>query len=194
MIPIILETDRLLLKLLNKDSAAIVLSFYEDNKTLFEPWEPVRSQNFYTLPYQKASLSAEHNQMAEGKLLRFWLFLKENPEELIGSVCFQNLLREPYYSCTLGYKLSHRFLHQGYAREGVSKAIDFMFEEINMHRIEAYIMPGNTPSHRLINRLGFEYEGTALSYARIGGAWSDHMQYALINPKDSSPTGPTPNH
>lgn len=193
MIPIILETDRLLLKLLNKDNATMVLSFYEDNKTLFEPWEPIRSHNFYTLPYQKASLTAEHNQMAEGKLLRFWLFLKENPEEIIGSVCFQNLLKEPYHSCTLGYKLSHRFLHRGYATEGIRKAINYMFEENLMHRIEAYIMPGNTPSHRLINRLGFEYEGTALSYARIGGIWSDHMQYALINPRDlSSPdTHPT---
>jgi ribosomal-protein-alanine N-acetyltransferase len=51
-----------------------------------------------------------------------------------------------------------------------------------MHRIDAFIMPNNLASLRLIKRLSFEYEGTAISFAKICGEWTDHMHYALINP------------
>jgi ribosomal-protein-alanine N-acetyltransferase len=162
----------------------MVLSCYEDNKALFEPWEPNRSVNFYTLSYHKASLTAEYNQMAEGKLIRYWVFLKDNPEEIIGSLCFQNILKEPYQSCTLGYKFSHRYLHRGYAQESIQKGIETIFEDFHLHRIEAYIIPYNEPSLHLIERLSFQYEGLSSSYARIKGVWTDHSRYALINPKD----------
>jgi len=178
------ETDRLILKTINKEAATMVLSFYENNKSHFEPWEPKRSDNFYTLSYQKASLTAEYNQMTEGKLLRYWVFLKDNPEEIIGSVCFQNFLGEPYHSCSLGYKFNHKHLHQGYAQEGIGKGIKLMFNERKLHRIEAFILPNNKPSIKLIERLSFCYEGISNSFARIDGIWTDHKRYALINPID----------
>ena len=176
------ETDRLIIKTLNKDAAPMVLTFYRDNKSLFEPWEPKRSFNFYTLSYQKASLTAEQNQMSEGKLLRYWVFIKDNPEEIIGSICFQNILREPYHSCCIGYKFDHKYLHQGYAEESIKKCIEAIFWEHHIHRIEALIMPTNEPSLRLIDRLSFTYEGISYSYARIGGSFMDHKRYSLINP------------
>ena len=47
------ETDRLLFKILKPSAAKDVLSFYERNKTVFEPVEPVRPEHFYTPDYQK---------------------------------------------------------------------------------------------------------------------------------------------
>lgn len=179
--PVVYETSRLFLRRLQKDSADLVLNFYEKNKTIFEPWEPKRADNFYTLPYQKASLSAEHYQMAEGKLLRFWVFLKDHPEEIIGSFCFQNFLRAPYQSCSLGYKFDQRFHHQGFAYESILKGIEILFDTYPIHRIEAYIMPSNLPSIRLIERLDFHYEGLSSSFANINGQWSDHKRFAFIN-------------
>ncbi len=178
------ETDRLILKTLKKDDAAMVLSFYEDNKSHFEPWEPLRDPNFYTLPYHRTSLTVEHNLMSEGKHIRYWIFLKDNPHEIIGCFCFQNLLKEPYRSCCLGYKLSNRHLHQGYALEALTKGIDVLFQEHRIHRIEAFVMPENKPSRHLLRHLGFQNEGLSYSYARVQGVWTDHCRYALINPHD----------
>jgi ribosomal-protein-alanine N-acetyltransferase len=59
-----------------------------------------------------------------------------------------------------------------------------MFSDYHMHRIDAYIMPNNNASLRLIKRLSFEYEGLSSSFARIGGRWTDHMHFALVNPLD----------
>ncbi len=177
------ESNRLLYKVLNKNYASPVLSFYEDNKSNFEPWEPKREDNFYTLPYQRASLIVENNLITEGKLLRLWAFLKDNPDEIVGCVCFQNILREPYRSCSLGYKISYKYLHQGYAYEALNKCIDILFAEYPIHRIEAYIMENNEPSMRLIERLSFHYEGLSYDYARIRGIWTNHRRYSLINPR-----------
>lgn len=178
------ETDRLILKILNKDAAPLVLSFYEENHSFFEPWEPKKSANFYSIYYQKASLSAQYHQMAEGKLLRYWIFLKDNPNEIVGTFCFQNFLKEPYQCCTLGYKFSQKYTRQGYAQESISKGLELVMKDYHIHRIEAYIMPSNEPSLRLIQRLGFHNEGISYSYAKVNGSWSDHRRYSLINYKD----------
>jgi ribosomal-protein-alanine N-acetyltransferase len=178
------STDRLILKTLTPEAAPMVLDFYEYNRTLFEVWEPKRAENFYTLSYQKASLSAEYHQMTDGKLLRYWVFLKEVPEEIIGTVCFQNYQKAPYHCCSLGYKFSRSHHHCGYAYESIQKAIDLIFNNYHIHRLEAFIMPNNGPSLRLIERLSFLYEGMSGSYALINGSWEDHKRYALINPKD----------
>lgn len=177
-------TDRLVLKVLRKDAAAKVLHFYDSNRSIFEPWEPARSNNFYTLHYQKALLNAEYNLMLDRKLLRYWVFLKENSEEIVGTICFQNFLREPYLSCSLGYKFSSKYHHQGFAYESISKAIQIIFQEKRIHRIEAYIMPNNEPSIGLIEKLNFQYEGISYSYAKINGIWQDHKRYSYINPDD----------
>lgn len=175
------ETERLYLKTLTKDAAPMVLAFYEDNRSFFEQWEPKRATNFYTLYYQKASLSAEYHMMADGKLLRYWIFLKDAPDKIVGSVCFQNFLKEPYQSCSVGYKFGQNYNHQGYALESLRKGIDIMVNEYYIHRIEAFIMPNNEPSLRLVERLDFIYEGISYSYANINGSWSDHKRYAFIN-------------
>lgn len=178
------ETTRLLIKQLHKESADLVLRFYEENKSAFESWEPKRANLFYTLPYQKASLSAEYHQMLEGKLIRYWIFLKDHPEEIIGSFCFQNFLRGPYQSCSIGYKLSEKYQHRGYALESIEKGLELLFEELPIHRVEAYIMPNNQPSIHLIEKLNFIFEGISYSYANVNGTWSDHLRYSYINPRD----------
>lgn len=178
------ETHRLRLSILHENAASMVLSFYEDNKTVFEPWEPKRADNFYTLSYQKASLSAEYQQMLETKSVRYWVFLKDYPDTIIGSVCFHNILRGSYQSCSLGYKFNQQYRQQGFAFESIQKTIEIMYLEYHIHRIEAFIMPTNHPSLRLIEKLNFYYEGISYSYANINGFWSDHKRYALINPRD----------
>ena len=104
--------------------------------------------------------------------------------EIIGTLCFQNMIKEPYYSCCLGYKFSLKYQHLGYAQESLRKCIEIMFEEYHMHRLEAHIMQENQASLRLIERLSFQKEGVASSFARINGVWTDHLSYSLINPKD----------
>ena len=54
------------------------------------------------------------------------------------------------------------------------------FGRLGLHRVEANIQPGNTPSLRLVRRAGFTREGFSRRYLKIGGRWRDHERWALL--------------
>ncbi|WP_167957160.1 GNAT family N-acetyltransferase [Anaerosporobacter faecicola] len=176
------ETNRLQLRVLTSSYAEEVLAFYEENKDYFNRWEPDRVRLFYTKDFHRANLVYEYNETVKLHFLRFWLFEKTNPEKIIGSICFQNFQKGSLMTCTVGYKLDHRYTGRGYATEALEKALSVVFNELGFHRIEALIHPMNEPSIELAERLHFEFEGIAKSCIRLNKKWTDHLRYALINP------------
>jgi [ribosomal protein S5]-alanine N-acetyltransferase len=64
--------------------------------------------------------------------------------------------------------------------EGLSLVLDDAFRRRRLHRLEANIQPGNTPSIRLVRRLGFRREGYSARYLRIAGRWRDHERWAIL--------------
>lgn len=173
-------TNRLILSVLHTNEADKVLAFYERNKEHFEPWESERDPNFYTISFQRLTLSMEYNLFLQSKLLRFWIFHRDDPQTIIGSVNFYNIVRGSCCTCQLGYKLDHEHTGFGYAQESIQASMGILFEEYNMHRIEANIMPSNLKSIKVIENLGFNYEGLAKSSLKIKGSWEDHARYAYI--------------
>ena len=174
------ETDRMTLRLLHESSVAEVLDFYTRNKDIFEPWEPDRPLNFYTPEYQQALLKCEFELAVKMNAVRFWIFTKEQPEKIIGTVSFQNVTRSVFQSCCIGYKLDANYRHQGYAREAIAAAISIIANELQIHRIEAFVSPDNLPSIRLLEHLGFTYEGIRRSCIYLHSNWTDHLQYSFI--------------
>lgn len=178
---ILCETSRLIFATLGPSYSGQVLDFYNKNREHFEPWDPDRDPNFYTIPFQHATLTMESRLLALGKSFRLWMLQKEEPHAIVGSVNFYNITYNIYHSCQIGYKISSEYLGQGYAYEGVAKGIElFRIKFPRMRRIEANIMPSNISSIGLIEKLGFEYEGFARSNIRINGSWEDHLRYALL--------------
>lgn len=176
------ETERLLLRLLYEDSAKDVLDFYQRNQAIFEHIEPDRPDHFYSLEYQAALLRCEFQLAAKKNGVRFWIFPKNEPQKIIGTVSFQNILRSVYQSCQIGYKFDTGYWHQGFAFESIQKAISIVFQEFGLHRIEALVLPDNAPSIRLLDRLGFEQEGICRSCIYLHSSWADHLRYSFINP------------
>lgn len=175
------ETDRLILEICTPDFCDEVLQFYKDNASIFQPHDPICPTNYYTSQYQYNALSVEYNAFLEKKGVRFYLFEKMNPTKIIGTISFTNRTHSFLESAVVGYKLDKNYQHRGYAFEALQKGIEIMFYEEQLHRLCAYIMPGNQPSINLIQRLYFSYEGIAREYALIQGKWEDHYQYSLIN-------------
>lgn len=175
------ETDRLILQIISPNYAEQVLNFYENNMDIFEPYEPTRPDNFYTKSYQKALLTCEYNAVIKLQNVRFWVFKKDDPDKIIGTVSFSNIQPYIYSSCNIGYKFDKNYQHQGFALESLNKLIEVIFNDYNLHRIKAYIMPNNIPSKKLIERAGFTLEGIARKNIFIREIWEDHEQYSLIN-------------
>lgn len=178
------ETERLFLKILapTSQNAVSVLDFYMNNQELFERFEPLRPEKFYTKAYQKNCLVFEYNSMLSKTTIRFWLYEKHNPEKIIGTVSFSNIQRGPLSCCTIGYKMDSEYHQQGYCYEALKKAISLISHSLHIHRFVAYILPDNIPSKNLIQKAGFEYEGIARKSIMIGSSFEDHEQYSYINP------------
>jgi ribosomal-protein-alanine N-acetyltransferase len=63
----------------------------------------------------------------------------------------------------------------------VRAVIPFVFDSLELHRMEAACLPSNVASIRLLERTGFVREGLARRYLRINGVWQDHLLYALLD-------------
>ncbi|MBR5338045.1 MAG: GNAT family N-acetyltransferase [Lachnospiraceae bacterium] len=174
-----LYTERLILKILDESAAGDVVDFYVENPE-FEKYEPKRVFNFYTNNYMASTMKYEREVIEKKLGLRFWIFEKESPYKIIGTVSFQNVMRNVYKSCQLGYKIHKAYQQKGYATEAVGFACRVAFRELDVHRIEAYTMPENIPSARLLEKLGFSYEGIARQKAEVNGKWADHMIFSLL--------------
>ncbi|HEU5102160.1 MAG TPA: GNAT family N-acetyltransferase [Roseiflexaceae bacterium] len=178
-----LHTERLVLKVLGPDFAQQSLEYYTRNRAFLAEWNPLPTADFYTLPYHQERLRAEFSMIAEGRMARFWLFKRTDAAytTAIGNIAFNNIVRGAFQSCHLGYQLDEREINQGFITEALRRAIDYAFEDLQLHRIEANIMPRNQRSRRVVEKLGFVEEGLARQYLKINGVWEDHIHYVLLN-------------
>lgn len=176
-----LQTERLILQVEDCQKAADVLALYENNKELFERFEPTRPTNFYTLDFQATFMDIEYKDTVKGTTLRYYIYRKDQPNTIIGSVNFSNIKHGPFSSATIGYKMDAAYHNQGYAVEACRAAIDVLFHNYKIHRIEARVAPDNIPSIKVLERLGFTFEGIEYSSVEIRGEFKDHYRYGLIS-------------
>lgn len=81
----------------------------------------------------------------------------------------------------LGWALRSEETGKGYATEAVEAAIQICFEDLRLHRVTADCFVGNTPSYRLMERVGMRREQHALKDAlHPSGEWMDGYGYALL--------------
>lgn len=174
------KTERLDLKTAKEVSVESILDYYRDNKRFLEPFEPKREDSFLTFRQQSLDLYNDVFHLEHGSALKLFLSLKDTTK-IIGILNFSQIIMGPFKSCYLGYSLLEKKQGFGYMSEAVKKGIQIMFEEYDLHRIEANVMPTNAPSVKLLKKLSFAYEGTAKSYLCINGIWEDHDHYTLLN-------------
>lgn len=176
------ETDRLILKVLDGTYAEQVLDYYIRNKNFLKEWEPKRSDEFYTVETHENQLKKDLKEIEEKRAFRLWIFKKgDTSSRIIGTVAFNHIIWGSFLSCIAGYKLDNEEMNKGYITEALRKGIDIMFNEYKLHRIEANILPRNTRSLRVVEKLGFYNEGTAFKYLNINGKWEDHIHMVLRN-------------
>jgi [ribosomal protein S5]-alanine N-acetyltransferase len=72
--------------------------------------------------------------------------------------------REAFDEHELGYALGKAFWGRGYATETARAVVRYGFEQANLDRIFAVVVPENTPSWRILERLGFIYEKDVTHY------------------------------
>ena len=107
------------------------------------------------------------------------IVLKETTNEVIGDIGIRFFGKENK-QVELGYTLSHLHQNKGFASEAIGNVIDFLFTDLNKHRIVLSIDPENKASIKLAVRLGFREEGNFVKSLFFKNQWVDDLVYALL--------------
>lgn len=184
--PMTLSSERLLLSTLGPEAAQQVLDYLVRNEEFSRPWNPLPAPDYFTLETQRVRLEREQYMRAGQNQYRFWLFARDDTQRrhILGDLALSNIVWGAFLSCHLGYKIDERAGGQGYMTEAVRVLVDYAFETLRLHRIEANIMPRNTRSRRVVEKLGFVSEGVSRAYLKINGVWEDHIHYVILSPHE----------
>ena len=90
-----------------------------------------------------------------------------------------SIQRGPFQSGVIGYWIDEALAGRGLVPEAVVVTLRFAFEAISLHRVEIAIIPRNTASRRVVEKLGIREEGIAQRYLEIDGVWEDHVRYGI---------------
>ena len=82
--------------------------------------------------------------------------------------------------CEIGFMLARPHWGRGLMQEALPAVLDYAFDVMDMHRIEADVDPRNTASSRLLERLGFRHEGRLRERWFVNGEVCDSDYYGLL--------------
>lgn len=182
------RTARLLVRAATVGDAAALAGYRNDPETArYQSW---------AMPYGIAdALELIAGQAgSDGPPVDDWLqlALDDGHGALIGDVGVH--LLDDGRTAEIGYTLAPAARGVGLATEAVGGVVDRLFELTGVHRIEATIDPDNYASARVLERLGFRYEGRAVQAVQVRGQWCDEDRYALLAADRAAwlarPTGP----
>lgn len=150
------------------------------NEAWLVPWEPQRHPSMPDpardrRAFENRCLARDRERSAD-HAYPFAVFFGRS---LVGEVNINNVTRGALQSGTVGYWIDQRFAGQGLIAEAVAVVMRYAFEHLNLHRLEICIVPRNTNSRRVMEKLTIREEGTALRFLEIAGTWEDHVRYAI---------------
>lgn len=152
-------------------------------RAAIEPYEPLWPDDCLSAEFFKKRLARQISDWQAGRCYSFLLFSQKGTidaqEHLIGGININNVVRGAAWFASAGYWLAPVHHGNGYMGEGLALVLDFAFNEIGLHRMNASCLPENTPSLRLLERTGFREEGLAPRYLKIAGEWRDHKLFGL---------------
>lgn len=154
-----------------------LLEYYKKNKNYLAPFEPVRDSSFYKLETQRNLLNESYKQLLNGTTIDMGIF---KDDKLIGKIKLSNIIYGSLKSGVLGYSLDEDEQGKGYMRESVSIFLKYVFNECNLHRVEASVLVDNIRSRKVLEHMGFKLVGINEKYLLVNGKWQDHATYYII--------------
>lgn len=107
-------------------------------------------------------------------------FVIEVDGEFAGQLNVSSITWGALQSATLGYWIAERFAGRGATPTATALATDYCLFDMGLHRVEVCIRPENAPSLRVVEKLGFRFEGIRRRYIYIDSDWRDHLCFAVV--------------
>jgi [ribosomal protein S5]-alanine N-acetyltransferase len=124
----------------------------------------------------EARCAARQRERMLGTGFGFGIFVNG---DFAGEINLNSIQRGPFQNAYVGYWIDEKHAGQAFMAESVVAVVRFAFDELHLHRVQIAIIPRNTNSRRVMEKLCIRDEGVAQRYLEINGVWEDHVRYAL---------------
>lgn len=171
-----LETDRLILRrYVKEDAAAMYKNWASDEEvTKYLTWPTHSSQDI------SQKVIEDWVKQYSGENYYHWaIVLKENGNEPIGDIAVVHM-KEDISMVHIGYCIGRAYWHKGITSEALKAVMDFLFDVVDVNRIEARHDSRNPNSGKVMKKCGMKYEGTLRSSDRNNQGICDACYYALL--------------
>ncbi len=164
------------IRLIKQRDARVLQSELMSNRAWLRPWEATSPDGPVSFD-MRLGIRRLLQQYRDGGGVPF---VMEYDGEIAGQLNVWGIARGSLSSATIGYWVSERFAGRGVTPTAVALATDVAFGELGLHRMEICIRPENHASLRVVEKLGFRYEGLRRRFIHIAGDWRDHYAFALV--------------
>jgi ribosomal-protein-alanine N-acetyltransferase len=174
--PPTLTTPRLVLRPFVEADAGPLFEYAKNpNVTRFTLWDHHKSET-ETLAFVRDYAQLRYREgMAEPYAIAF----ANDPANPIGSCgCFWAAYS--HKTMELGYWVAEPFWGRGIAVEACRAVLGSVFKEVNPERMQARVIAGNAASGRVLEKLGFRYEGTLRASLIRRGNVEDVLMYSVL--------------
>lgn len=168
------ETGRLLLRAPRLEDAEGVFRCLSDPEVTRYIVAPTQQSPMESEQWLETRLSAH-----KANLMLPWIVFHPSSAEVAGFCGYIEWSAE-HERAEIIYFLSRRFWGRGFATEMVRAMIPFGFEQLELNRIEARCVAGNTASSRVMEKAGMSYEGTLRQREFAKGSYWDICTYAVL--------------
>jgi RimJ/RimL family protein N-acetyltransferase len=169
-----LEADRLRLRWLTAGDIDALFAVFSDPAVM----------RYWSTPPMTARTAAEellsriHDGFAKKDLFQ-WGIARREDDVVIGT-CTLAHLSAAHRRAEIGFALARAHWGAGLANEALGRLLDFAFDELALHRIEADVDPRNARSIAALERLGFRREGHLRERWHVGDEICDGLFYGLL--------------
>ncbi|MDF7813032.1 GNAT family N-acetyltransferase [Hymenobacter sp. YC55] len=177
-----LRTKRFVLRQLRQADASALLEQRSDPRIMrYLDREPD------TTIKQATTLIEQITQNAADNLGVTWGIVRPAAtQELLGTIGLWRIMAE-HHRAEVGYGLHPDYWQQGIMSEALAAVLDFGFQQLKLHSVEANVNPNNTASRRLLEKHGFVMEAHFRQNYFFRGQFLDSVIYSLLTPAAARP-------
>jgi ribosomal-protein-alanine N-acetyltransferase len=165
------------LRLVRMKDAKAIESLLLEHRSWLRPWEatnPYAPNVWDTRGMLRGLLNALYDRTGLP-------FVMEYEGKIVGQINVANIMHGSVSSAVIGYWIAPTVAGKSITPTSVALVSDYLFNVVGLHRIEIDIRPENAASLRVVQKLGYRYEGLKRRYIHINGAWRDHFVFALTH-------------
>jgi ribosomal-protein-alanine N-acetyltransferase len=148
------------------------------SRLFLSPWEPSWPPDALSRASFRARLTRYAEDWRTDQGYNFFVF--RGDEKLVGGIGLSNIRRGVAETASLGYWVGEPYARRGVMSAALPLVIEFAFNRLRLHRVEAACLPHNEGSRTVLLRTGFQQEGYARRYLQIDGRWQDHLLFAIL--------------